>query len=196
MDMMDNLLRLYCTLSVNNLPSSFYIGAFLTFIMFMGLMYIFGMRRMVHYSLLLLTVEYVFLIFGSFVVFRSTIPSCGFSLIPFQSYLLCHYCHDELMAQNILNILAFMPIGLLFGSGLSKLVTWPRMLLIGITLSASIEVLQFVLNKGFAELDDIIHNTLGCLIGYGIASFAEKVSLKVVEDCKGNEVCQRQEGNV
>ena len=38
----------------------------------------------------------------------------------------------------------------------------------GLFLSFAIESLQFVLKKGLAETDDIIHNTLGCLIGYGI----------------------------
>ena len=70
------------------------------------------------------------------------------------------------MAQNILNTLVFIPMGLLLGSVFTKSMTWTRILLLGITFSANIEVLQFIFRKGFAEFDDIMHNTLGCLIGY------------------------------
>lgn len=31
-----------------------------------------------------------------------------------------------------------------------------------------IEMLQFVFKKGYAEFDDVFHNALGCLIGYGV----------------------------
>ena len=41
-------------------------------------------------------------------------------------------------------------------------------LLVGLCLSVSIEALQFVFKFGFSELDDVIHNTLGCMIGYGV----------------------------
>lgn len=35
-------------------------------------------------------------------------------------------------------------------------------------MSLIIELLQLVMLKGCAEMDDIIHNTIGCMIGYGI----------------------------
>ena len=44
------------------------------------------------------------------------------------------------------------------------------MLLIGAGISVSIEALQFVFMKGFSELDDVFHNTLGCVIGVGVYS--------------------------
>ena len=31
-----------------------------------------------------------------------------------------------------------------------------------------IEILQFCFIKGFLEVDDVMHNTVGCLLGYGI----------------------------
>ena len=31
-----------------------------------------------------------------------------------------------------------------------------------------IEVLQFVFKRGFAEFDDVFHNVVGCVIGFGV----------------------------
>ena len=39
-------------------------------------------------------------------------------------------------------------------------------LLIGCSISVTIEALQFWFMKGFSEVDDVMHNTVGCLIGY------------------------------
>ena len=39
-------------------------------------------------------------------------------------------------------------------------------LLIGCSISISIEVLQFCFMKGSSELDDVMHNMVGCLIGW------------------------------
>ena len=45
------------------------------------------------------------------------------------------------------------------------LVLW-KVLAIGGGFSLLIEVLQFVLKRGFAEFDDVFHNLLGCAIGF------------------------------
>jgi glycopeptide antibiotics resistance protein len=41
-------------------------------------------------------------------------------------------------------------------------------LLFGLGISVSIETLQFFLKRGFAEVDDVMHNIAGCVIGYGV----------------------------
>ena len=40
--------------------------------------------------------------------------------------------------------------------------------MIGGGTSVSIETMQFFLKRGFSEVDDVMHNKMGCLIGYGI----------------------------
>lgn len=35
-------------------------------------------------------------------------------------------------------------------------------------ISFFIEILQLILCKGLCEVDDVMHKTLGCLIGYGV----------------------------
>ncbi len=52
----------------------------------------------------------------------------------------------------------------------SKGVTWKGALLIALLISASIEVSQFVFRKGLCEVDDVIHNVAGCMLGYGVAT--------------------------
>ena len=51
-------------------------------------------------------------------------------------------------------------------------------LLIGIGISFSIELLQLVLCRGLFEFDDIIHNSLGFLIGILISNRILRKSCK------------------
>lgn len=44
---------------------------------------------------------------------------------------------------------------------------------IGCSISTTIEVLQFCFMKGFSEMDDVMHNTVGCVIGFGFYSLIE-----------------------
>jgi glycopeptide antibiotics resistance protein len=39
---------------------------------------------------------------------------------------------------------------------------------IGFSLSFFIELMQLISTRGIFSVDDIIHNVLGCVIGYGI----------------------------
>ena len=54
----------------------------------------------------------------------------------------------------------------------TKSMTWLIVLLIGCSISVTIEALQFWFMKGFSEVDDVMHNTVGCLIGYGVYAVA------------------------
>jgi glycopeptide antibiotics resistance protein len=61
------------------------------------------------------------------------------------------------------NLLWFMPIGYY----LTKERGWSlcRTVLAGFLLSLFIEVMQYVLGTGISEVDDLILNTTGCLLG-------------------------------
>ena len=61
--------------------------------------------------------------------------------------------------------LLFIPVGLLLCCAF-KQITWWKTLLIGCSISITIEALQFCFLKGFSEVDDVMHNTMGCLIGW------------------------------
>lgn len=54
----------------------------------------------------------------------------------------------------------------------SKLITrndrpWLRVLVFGAGISVMIELLQLIFKRGLCETDDVIHNVVGCMIGYG-----------------------------
>ena len=64
-----------------------------------------------------------------------------------------------------MNVIVFIPVGLLLGIAFKQM-TWWKALLIGCGISAVIELLQFFLMRGFSEVDDVMNNTVGCLIGW------------------------------
>lgn len=72
---------------------------------------------------------------------------------------------DRLFLQAICNVIMFIPFGLLLPSASQKKTTLIKVIVAGFLLAVLIETMQFVLQKGYAELDDVLHNTLGALIG-------------------------------
>ena len=68
----------------------------------------------------------------------------------------------------ILNILMFVPIGFLLPLIFKKCQCFYITYLAGFFLTLFIEILQLITKRGIFELDDILNNTLGCAIGYGI----------------------------
>ena len=136
-----------------------------------------GFKTGLRYSAALLLVEYIFLLFCSTVIFRATGETGQYDFHPFWSY-----DRLELLVENIMNVVVFVPVGLLLGIAFKKK-TWWKVLLIGCGISVTIEALQFFLMRGFSEVDDVIHNTVGCLIGYGIMTI-----LRIIFNTRYNNV--------
>lgn len=94
-------------------------------------------------------------------------------LIDFFKYREINIISIILLLQNILgNVLMFMPLGL-FACMLNPKLAKPKyILLIGASSSLLIEILQFVAMQlrivGYraSDIDDIILNTAGCMLGY------------------------------
>lgn len=63
------------------------------------------------------------------------------------------------------NIVIFVPIGFLIPL-IYKRITWQKLLIFAITISLFIEVLQIVFHVGVFDIDDIILNSFGTMIGY------------------------------
>lgn len=101
------------------------------------------------------------------VIFRDVQAAHSFNLNPFWSYRSIKAGDPLLLVQDIMNVVAFIPVGLLLGFVFDK-IKWWQVLLAGVLISFGIESLQFLLNRGFAEFDDVLHNSLGCLVGYGV----------------------------
>ena len=146
-----------------DIPQEVYEGLMSVFCM--GLVVFIAWKRLktgLRYSAALLLIEYIFLLFCSTVIFRSTGETRQYDFHPFWSY-----SRPELLVENIMNVVVFIPVGLLLCIAFKQM-TWWKVLLIGCGISVTIETLQFIYMRGFSEVDDVMHNTLGCILGYSL----------------------------
>lgn len=90
-------------------------------------------------------------------------------LTPFWSYReVLSGRNRELLRADLMNVLLFLPGGLALGELAPA--HWRRKklalaLVLGMVLSVFVEAMQALFQLGLAETDDVIHNTLGCLLG-------------------------------
>lgn len=75
--------------------------------------------------------------------------------------------------QYIQNVLFFIPFGFLFPSK-----KWKPVFMTAFMTSAIIEATQYIFNLGWCELDDVISNTAGALIGFGCYVIVQKLIYK------------------
>ena len=66
------------------------------------------------------------------------------------------------------NVIGFIPFGALLPSISRKPAGFFRTTFIGFELSLMIELSQLVLKVGSCDVDDVLLNTLGCCLGYGL----------------------------
>ena len=105
---------------------------------------------------------YVFFVLCSTVLFRDKTEGRHYFLLPFWSYAALY---NRRIAEIVLNVLMFIPIGF-FSGGAIRNASVLKVTGIGCLLSLIIEILQLLTRSGVFNIDDIIHNTLGCIIGY------------------------------
>ena len=89
-----------------------------------------GIRKGLRYSLGLLLIEYVLLIYCSTVFFRNT-GKLQYDFMPFWSYRDYFNGVDKgLLAENIMNMVVFVPAGLLAGAAFRSM-SWKKVMVIG-----------------------------------------------------------------
>lgn len=121
-------------------------------------------REVVRKSSVVLLIELIAILYCSTVIFRRDDVVVGYKLMPFWSYFAITEGKESLMLENILNVLVFIPIGFLCGMTTDrKQIKFA--VAVGMACSVVIELSQYCFERGFAETDDVIHNTIGCLIG-------------------------------
>lgn len=111
--------------------------------------------------------ELYFLILCSTVFCRSVSKSARIEWEPFWSYHAYLQGRDYIFGQIVMNVLVFIPMGFLLG-GILHGKGWWKALLIGLGMSLLIEVLQYMRMCGVTEVDDLIHNAFGFMIGWGV----------------------------
>ena len=131
-------------------------------------------RKKSHTLLLISTI--ILILFFTFIV-RETfevrhVGSRGLMLIPFREFysLFTAPNHSFYFWQIVLNILLFIPFGFMLSCYLytnyrSQHLFLP-ILLSGLFVSISVELLQYITSRGFTEIDDVINNTVGSIIGW------------------------------
>jgi len=157
--------RDFISFSFRNVPTSFIVGLVLAFILGTILFVtVLGWKKGMKWSAGWLLVEYLFLLLYLTVFAWSTQAEWTYNLSPFWSYQAIREGRDDILVQVIMNVLAFIPIGLLLGT--FKGMKWWHVLLIGLCFSMLIELLQLVLKRGLTEIDDVVHNVVGGMMGY------------------------------
>lgn len=129
-----------------------------------------GIKNGLHLSIPLFFVAYVFVLLCSTILYRHVIPERVIHLQPLWSYKAYSDGIAILFPENIMNVVVFIPIGL-FVRLCFQSIRWWGVLMIGFVLSVFIEIIQYIFQKGTCDMDDVIHNTLGCIIGYIIYRF-------------------------
>lgn len=113
----------------------------------------------------LLLVGHLGLVFASTVFTRTPDGIWHYELIPFWSWREVLIGNTYMLTEIVLNIILFIPIGILIPLLIHKRIKWWQGMLLGFFLSFVIEISQLVLCRGLFEWDDIIHNGIGCMVG-------------------------------
>ena len=94
-------------------------------------------------------------------------------LTPFWSYR-----HPELRMEIVLNYILFAPLGVLlylcFGEKFGL-----RVVLAGFLFSTTVELIQLTFKIGVFEFDDMIGNTVGCLIGTVVGKTTQEIKKRI-----------------
>lgn len=105
--------------------------------------------------------EYIGILFCETVIFREPIMDSTINTVLFWGY---HDTTKDIYIDNLINIIAFIPIGFL-SCIITKRYVIVKALFTGLFVSESIECCQLIFKRGSFDVDDIFNNTLGSLIG-------------------------------
>lgn len=94
------------------------------------------------------------------------------NLIPFV-YLFDYPTMREALLNLIGNTAMFIPLGIVWPSVFKKLDNAAKAILAGFGFSLAIEIVQLPFYGRTSDIDDLILNTVGYLIGYGIYRFVK-----------------------
>lgn len=106
----------------------------------------------------------LFLMLYSTVIGRSPHAEVSMQLIPFWSVGAIQSGLIETMYEKFNNVLFFIPYGFLLALYIKTRMVW-NSVKVGILTSIIIEFLQLITRTGTCETDDVICNTLGCMVG-------------------------------
>jgi glycopeptide antibiotics resistance protein len=91
------------------------------------------------------------------------------NLVPFKTIvpqLIGQGNHLINMVNLIGNIIPFMPIGLL-APLVFRSISWQKALVLGVVAGLTCEVMEVIFRVGIFDVDDVIMNAFGVMVGYG-----------------------------
>lgn len=134
-------------------------------------------RRVVLSALL---VEYIYIVVCSTIIFRriNTYKFERIQLTPFWTYraVMTHTIGVSFW-DIVLNVVLFMPLGFLVKLLYPSISSF-KMLLVALGCSICIEINQYIFEKGVTQIDDVIHNVIGALMGWIMALIVIKLPIK------------------
>ena len=126
-------------------------------------------------------IPYLFLVVAATLITRKVRDNSHVILSPFwtiQTILTGGRYKAWLVKEVFLNTIMLMPVGVLTPVifDINKAI---RTLALGMGISITIELFQWFTCRGYAEIDDVIFNMLGVLVGLGIYSVVKKIIIVV-----------------
>jgi glycopeptide antibiotics resistance protein len=79
------------------------------------------------------------------------------------------------MVNLIGNIIPFMPIGLL-APLVFRSTSWQRVLVLGVVTGLTFEVTEVIFRVGIFDVDDVILNAFGVIVGYGVFAVLKRAT--------------------
>lgn len=111
----------------------------------------------------------------SFSVLSSTLFTRKYGVTRYELTLFWSYFkiikeqNTGLLIQVLLNCIMLFPVGFLLPFSISKYMSWRSCLFISASFSTCIELSQLIFKLGLFEFDDIVHNVIGAMLGFGLA---------------------------
>lgn len=114
---------------------------------------------------ILILIAYVAVFFSLAVLFRESSDKCTIRLDLFKDLL---EPGPEGYRDLILNIVCFIPVGMMVGLLFEKY-RWAKAWLVGLLVSLTIEFSQLIWHRGVFDVNDLFNNTIGAMVGGLIA---------------------------
>ena len=121
---------------------------------------------------------YLAFVFTLTIYARKVTPEAMMQPVLFWSYKYIASGDRGMFFEVFWNVVLFMPYGFL-ASIISKSKAKWSVLLSGSMLSVAIELTQLLTHRGLFEYDDMVHNTLGTIIGIALYYLAAKIILSI-----------------
>lgn len=123
-------------------------------------------------------IVYGYMVFGITFLCREPVFEKKVSIVPFSSPL----GNPRLWAYFVENIMMFVPYGIIIPILSSYVEKWYSCLILGMVSSILIEWGQYTTSRGKAQIDDVLLNTAGMMIGWfifrALARFHKKQTTK------------------